>query len=90
MCLAYTGRAQQEQAAIDDRKRISEALRVPERLLEFVVVRLELSEIAPLIAAGDARRRHQRVAHLRAPAIAARDTTNTVDLDRLPAGVVTQ
>ena len=41
-----------------------------------------------LIAARNVRVGEQGVAQLRAPAIAARDATNTVDVNRLPTSVV--
>jgi hypothetical protein len=77
-----------EQASAYDRKRIHEADRFPKRLAKGIVGTFEIRQVAVSVPLLDPRALHgTRIGSL-APAVAARHARDTVNLDRLPSGVV--
>ena len=75
---------------VDDRKTVSKPEAVLERLLEVLVVGEIVTEGAMLVSLRDSSVGNQAVAGAAADAVAPRDARDTVNVDRLPSGVVAE
>src|SRR5262249_56408701 len=77
-----------QQSLIDNGKLIDEARGAAERVALTIGVRVEVRELAVHVAARNARMLQQQFEAALMPALAACDPRNTVDVNRLPSGVV--
>jgi len=90
MRLPYSWQPLQQHALFDDRKPLRQPRAVLQRLVQLFVVDDVVRQRAVLIALRDARVGDQPFTGAAADAVAPRDARDTVNLDRLPSGVVAE
>jgi hypothetical protein len=90
MRLPHPGEPLQQHALFDDREALRQARAVLQRLVQLFVVDDVVRQRAVLISLRDARVGDEPLAGAAADAVAPRDARDTVNVDRLPSGVVAE